>query len=145
MDNDPKATVDETNAAPAASKTAKLRRLTPLLLVLLAFGLSFGIVRRHEMANISPCAVNFVCNDTIDRQRGNYQKIQYGFPVTYRATETFKCIPNDKTSYGSTLREFQPFNPVFAAMNVLFWSTLLFYVWRALSRLGRKRSGSDAA
>lgn len=119
-------------------KTRNLRRYMPLLLILLAFGLSFGIVRWHEMRNISPCVVNFACNDELDRQRGNYRKTQYGFPLTYRATESFTRVPDDRRTYATVVREFQPFNAAFAALNVLFWTALLYHVSRFLGRFGTR-------
>ena len=134
-----------TEQRPTPVKPNRKRWLPFLVLPLLAIGLSFGIVRTHEMKNISACVVNFVCNDAIDRQRGDYRKVQYGFPLTYRATESFTRIPNSVTAYGSTVREFQPFNPVFAALNVLFWSTLLQYTWKLPNRFGKKRGTPQSA
>lgn len=118
-------------------------RLLPyLLLALLAAGLSFGIIRRSEMTNISPCVINFVCNDALDRQRGDYRKTQYGFPLTYRATESFTRKPSADSNHGIALREFQPFNPVFAGLNLLFWGSMLFYIRHLINQLRTKKSAS---
>lgn len=135
----------QTASGVPAQKRRNPARYVPLLLMILAFALSFGITRRHEMANISPCVINFACNDTLDRQRGDYRKVQYGFPLTYRATETYTRKPDNRTTYSTALREFQPFNPVFAAMNVLFWSALLYYAWHLLGKLRNRRKPEDQA
>ena len=131
---------EQSESQPTPASQSLSRKLLPLLLFgLLTVSLSFGIVRRTGMDNISPCTINFVCSDGIDRQRGDYRKVQYGFPLTYRATEGFTRKPNGDTTYGTALREFQPFNPAFAALNLLFWGTLLLYAWRLIGRLSTKK------
>ena len=139
-----------TEAASESTPTGRSlsKKLLPyVLLALLTIGLSFAIVRRHEMTNISPCVINFACDEALDRQRGDYRKVQYGFPLTYRATESFTRKPNGETTYGAVVREFQPFNPVFAGLNLLFWGSLLFYIWHLISRIRSKKAtklGSQA-
>ena len=136
----PNDTAANTTAQQPPAKRSRLKPLLPyLVLALLSAGLGLGIYRQQTMVNISPCVINFICDDAIDKQRGDYRKVQYGFPSPYRATESFTRKPSTNTSYASVVRQIQPFNPMLAALNVVFWYTLLYQLWGAIRRFRHSR------
>lgn len=114
-----------------------------LLLIISAALLSLVSYSTQAISNVPFCIHAAGCHAGTE-PKGAITDRQYGFPASYKRTSTFVPIHNNQSDpkypgFAESTAEQQPFSIVSVIVNIIFWSALLFGLWRVLPR---KKNGA---
>jgi len=112
--------------------------IASLLLIISAALLSVLTYSTQTIRNVPFCIHAAGCNAGME-PKGAITDRQYGFPVSYKRTSTFVPIhysQNDPKypGFAESTAEQQPLSVINIMINILFWSALLFGLWRLFAK-----------
>lgn len=93
--------------------------------------------------NVPFCVNSAGCNFSIE-PKGQITDRQFGYPLSYKQTSTFTPEHSDQNDvkyagYAEATTERQPLNGYNILINTIFWSALLFTVFRLISDARRTK------
>lgn len=93
--------------------------------------------------NVPYCVNSAGCDFSIE-PKGQITDRQHGYPLSYKQTSTFLPEHNDQNDakyagYAEATTERQPFNGSNILINTVFWSALLFTIFRLISDIKRAK------
>jgi hypothetical protein len=108
--------------------STKFHIISRLVILVLAIACSLLIIRRDGVQNASPCALTPGCVTENTRLSGTIISTNYGFPVAYRTSQTFR--PTQGANYKEMSITQKAVNIPVILIDILFWFALLELLWR---------------